>query len=437
MIFYYRQRHHPGVQGTGSAVPEVDTLVGSERSGKAVRFALFLALSAILVLTAAPTVITEGSYVTGTDQDVPSGETDGGEQMDTSTGEVYEGSGQEGADPETPVMYAVTFRVTPEDAIIVVYGEGQTYLFENGVRQEIPYGEYEYVITADGYEPTKYTLGLSTITELIVIENLEPDSDSPVRFTQNTLSVYTTKFHLPYEVPAGITPKFTFTPGVIYNSDTYIVTISGNETTIAVEMTAEYGGESYTDYLTILVNTSDEATIDPDIMISATETARDEAVSREDQVMDIDAETIYKVYLDISSVSGSKKPTTIDITEILKQMSRVDNMEFGYGHDEYEVLAVHFGENTVDYPEVKIIDGQVNVTVSEFSTYGFYIYLAQEHTAFDPVYPPWSEDDDYVPFPPIAVEEAEDNSVEVVACAAAAVVAALMAAFLIIDRRKG
>lgn len=412
-------------------------MVESEQSGKAVRFALLLALSAILVLTAAPTVMTEGSHAMGTEQDVPSGETDGGEQTDTSTGEGDNVSGQEGADSDTPVMYAVTFRVTPEDAVIVVYGEGQTYLFENGVRQDIPYGEYEYIITADGYEPTKYTLELGTITELIVIENLEPDSDSPVKFTQNTLSVYTTKFHLPYEVPAGITPKFTFTPGVIYNSDTNIVTISGNETTIAVEMTAEYEGKTYTDYLTILVNTSDEATIDPDIMISATETSRDEAVSREDQVIDIDAETIYKVYLDISSVSESKEPTTIDITEILKQMSHVDNMEFGYGHDEYEVLAVHFGENSVDYPEVEIIYGQVHITVSEFSTYGFYIYLAQEHTAFDPVYPPWSEDDDYVQFPPIVVEEAEDNSVEVVACAAAAVVAALMAAFLIIDRRKG
>lgn len=410
-------------------------MVESEQSGKAVRFALILALSAILVLTAAPTVMTEGSHATGTEQGVPFGETDGGEQTDTSTGEGDGGSGQEGADSDTQVMCAVTFRVTPEDAVIVVYGEGQTYLFENGVRQEIPYGEYEYVITADGYEPIKYTLNL--IGELIVIENLEPDSDSPVKFTQNTLSVYTTKFHLPYEVPAGITPKFTFTPGVIYNSDTNIVTISGNETTIAVEMTAEYEGKTYTDYLTILVNTSDEATIDPDIMISATETARDEAVRREDQVIDIDAETIYKVYLDISSVSESKEPTTIDITEILKQMSHVDNMEFGYGHDEYEVLAVHFGENSVDYPEVEIIYGQVHITVSEFSTYGFYIYLAQEHTAFDPIYPPWSEDDDYVPFPPIVVEETEDNRVEVVACAAAAVVAALMAAFLIIDRRKG
>lgn len=412
-------------------------MVGSEQSGKAVRFALLLALSAILVLTAAPTVMTEGSHATGTEQDVPSGETDGGEQMDTSTVEGDDGSGQEGADSDTPVMCAVTFEVTPEDAVIVVYGEGQTYLFENGVRQEIPYGEYEYVITADGYEPMNDSLELNPLFEPTVIVNLEPDSDSPVKFTQNTLSVYTTRFYLPYEVPNGITPKITFTPGVTYDPDTKIVTISGNETTIAVEMTAEYEGKTYTDYLTILVNTSDEAIIDPDITISATETARDEAVSREDQVMDIDAETIYKVYLDISSVSESKEPTIIDITEILKQMSRVDNMEFGYGHDEYEVLAVHFGENSVDYPEVEIIDGQVYVTVSEFSTYGFYIYLAQEHTAFDPIYPPWSEDDDYVPFPPIVVEEREDNSVEVVACAAAAVVAALMAAFLIIDRRKG
>lgn len=412
-------------------------MVGSGQSGKAVRFALLLALSAILVLTAAPTVMTEGSHATGTEQDVPSGETDGGEQMDTSTVEGDDGSGQEGADSDTLVMCAVTFEVTPEDAVIVVYGEGQTYLFENGVRQEIPYGEYEYVITADGYEPMNDSLELNPLFEPTVIVNLEPDSDSPVKFTQNTLSVYTTRFYLPYEVPDGITPKITFTPGVTYDPDTKIVTISGNETTIAVEMTAEYEGKTYTDYLTILVNTSDEAIIDPDITISATETARDEAVSREDQVMDIDAETIYKVYLDISSVSESKDPKTIDITEILKQMSRVDNMEFGYGHDEYEVLAVHFGENSVDYPEVEIIGGQVHVTVSEFSTYGFYIYLAQEHTAFDPVYPPWSEDDDYVPFPPIVVEEAEDNSVEVVACAAAAVVAALMAAFLIIDRRKG
>lgn len=410
-------------------------MVESGQSGKAMRFALLLALSAILVLTAAPTVMTEGSHATGTEQGVTSGETDGGEQTDTSTGEGDDGSGQEGADSDTQVMCAVTFRVTPEDAVIVVYGEGQTYLFENGVRQEIPYGEYEYVITADGYEPIKYTLNL--IGELIVIENLEPDSDSPVKFTQNTLSVYTTRFHLPYEVPAGITTKFTFTPGVIYNSDTNIVTISGNETTIAVEMTAEYGGESYTDYLTILVNVSDEATIDSDIMISYTEAARDEAVSREDQVKYIDTETTYNVYLDISSASGSNVPKTIDITEILKQLSHVDGMEFGYGHDEYEVLAVHFGDHSVDYPEVKIIDGQVYVTVSEFSTYGFYIYLAQEHTAFNPVNPPWFEDDDYVPLPPVIVDDTEDNSVEVVACAATAVVAALMAAFLIIDRRKG
>ena len=141
-------------------------MVESEQSGKAVRFVLLLALSAILVLTAAPTVMTEGSHATGTEQDVPSGETDGGEQTDTSTGEGDEGSGQEGADSDTPVMCAVTFKVTPEDAVIVVYGEEQTYLFENGVRQEIPYGEYEYVITADGYEPIKYTLNL--IGELIV-----------------------------------------------------------------------------------------------------------------------------------------------------------------------------------------------------------------------------------------------------------------------------
>lgn len=161
-------------------------MVGSEQSGKAVRFALLLALSAILVLTAAPTVMTEGSHATGTEQDVPSGETDGGEQTDTSNGEGDEGSGQEGADSDTPVMCAVTFEVTPEDAVIVVYGEGQTYLFENGVRQEIPYGEYEYVITADGYEPMNDSLELNPLFEPTVIVDLEPDSDSPVKFTQNT-----------------------------------------------------------------------------------------------------------------------------------------------------------------------------------------------------------------------------------------------------------
>ena len=412
-------------------------MVGSEQSGKAVRFALLLALSTILVLTAAPTVMTEGSHATGTEQDVPSGETDGGEQTDTSTGEGDDGSGQEGADSDTQIMCAVTFKVTPEDVVIVVYGEEQTYLFENGVRQEIPYGEYEFIITADGYEPANDRLELNQVTDTIVIVNLQPDADSPVAFTENTISVYTKSFILPYKTPSGVEPVFTFTSNVKYDKETRVVTISGYEITIAVEMTAEYEGKTYTDYLTILVNVTDDIPEDSGILISATETARDEAVSREDQVIDIDAETIYKVYLDISSVSESKDPKTIDITEILKQMSRVDNMEFGYGHDEYEVLAVHFGENSVDYPEVEIIGGQVHITVSEFSTYGFYIYLAQEHTAFDPVYPPWSEDDDYVPFPPIVVEEAEDNSVEVVACAAAAVVAALMAAFLIIDRRKG
>lgn len=168
-------------------------MVGSEQSGKAVRFALLLALSAILVLTAAPTVMTEGSHATGTDQDVPSGETDGGEQTDTSTGEGDEGSGQKGADSDTPVMCAVTFEVTPEDAVIVVYGEGQTYLFENGVRQELPYGEYEYVITADGYEPTSMELELN-VEETIVLVSLDLDADSPVGFTENTISVYE-EFH--------------------------------------------------------------------------------------------------------------------------------------------------------------------------------------------------------------------------------------------------
>lgn len=168
MMFYYRQRHHPGVQGTGSAVPEVDTMVGSEQSGKAVRFALLLALSAILVLTAAPTVMTEGSHAMGTEQDVPSGETDGGEQTDTSTGEGDDGSGQEGADSDTQIMCAVTFKVTPEDVVIVVYGEEQTYLFENGVKQEIPYGEYEYVITADGYEPASNRLELNQVLDTTV-----------------------------------------------------------------------------------------------------------------------------------------------------------------------------------------------------------------------------------------------------------------------------
>lgn len=143
-------------------------MVGSEQSGKAVRFALLLALSAILVLTAAPTVMTEGSHAMGTEQDVPSGETDGGEQMDTSTGEGDDGSGQEGADSDTQIMCAVTFKVTPEDVVIVVYGEEQTYLFENGVKQEIPYGEYEYVITADGYEPASNRLELNQVLDTTV-----------------------------------------------------------------------------------------------------------------------------------------------------------------------------------------------------------------------------------------------------------------------------
>lgn len=409
-------------------------MVGSEQSGKAVRFALLLALSAILVLTAAPTVMTEGSHATGTEQDVPSGETDGGEQTDTSTGE---GDGDQ-TESGTSGMCSVTFDVITPNAVIVVYGEEETYMFESGVPQDLPFGKYTYIITADGYEPDRYDFEIGSENPLFFPDiSLNPGVNSPVRFTEDTMSVYTKSFVLSYVVPDGVEPSFEFTSEVDFNEETNIVKLQGDEITVTVKMTATYQVINYTDYLTILVNTSDEATIDSDIMISATETARDEAVSREDQVMDIDAETIYKVYLDISSVSESKDPKTIDITEILKQMSRVDNMEFGYGHDGYEVLAVHFGENSVDYPEVEIIDGQVNVTVSEFSTYGFYIYLDQEHTAFDPIYPPWSEDDDYVPFPPIIVEEAEDNSVEVVACAAAAVVAALMAAFLIIDRRKG
>lgn len=407
-------------------------MVESEQSGKAVRFALLLALSAILVLTAVPTVMTEGSLATGTEQDVPSGETDGGEQTDTSTGD---GDGDQ-TESGTSGMCSVTFEVTPEDAVIVVYGEGQTYLFENGVRQELPYGEYEYVITADGYEPTSMELELN-VEETIVLVSLDLDADSPVGFTENTISVYTKSFTLPYKVPNGVEPVFTFSPDVKYNSETRVVTISGDEITISVKMTAEYENKTYTDYLTILVNVFERITDEADMMISETKAASTEGNDRIGEVDDTRIENAYAVYLDISISGESQGPFIINITDVLKNKGFVDNIVFGYGHDEYEVLAVHFGENSVDYPEVEIIDGQVYVTVSEFSTYGFYIYLAQEHTAFDPIYPPWSEDDDYVPFPPIVVEETEDNSVEVVACAAAAVVAALMAAFLIIDRRKG
>lgn len=407
-------------------------MVESEQSGKAVRFALLLALSAILVLTAVPTVMTEGSLATGTEQDVPSGETDGGEQTDTSTGD---GDGDQ-TESGTSGMCSVTFEVTPEDAVIVVYGEGQTYLFENGVRQELPYGEYEYVITADGYEPTSMELELN-VEETIVLVSLDLDADSPVGFTENTISVYTKSFTLPYKVPNGVEPVFTFPPDVKYNSETRVVTISGDEITISVKMTAEYENKTYTDYLTILVNVSERITDEADMMISETKAASTEGNDRIGEVDDTRIENAYAVYLDISISGESQGPFIINITDVLKNKGFVDNIVFGYGHDEYEVLAVHFGENSVDYPEVEIIDGQVYVTVSEFSTYGFYIYLAQEHTAFDPIYPPWSEDDDFVPFPPIVVEETEDNSVEVVACAAAAVVAALMAAFLIIDRRKG
>ena len=407
-------------------------MVESEQSGKVVRFALLLALSAILVLTAVPTVMTEGSLATGTEQDVPSGETDGGEQTDTSTGD---GDGDQ-TESGTSGMCSVTFEVTPEDAVIVVYGEGQTYLFENGVRQELPYGEYEYVITADGYEPTSMELELN-VEETIVLVSLDLDADSPVGFTENTISVYTKSFTLPYKVPNGVEPVFTFSPDVKYDSETRVVTISGDEITISVKMTAEYENKTYTDYLTILVNVSESITDEADMMISETKAASTEGNDRIGEVDDTRIENAYAVYLDISVSDELSDPVRINITDVLRNKGFVDNIVFGYGHDEYEVLAVHFGENSVDYPEVEIIGGQVYVTVSEFSTYGFYIYLAQEHTAFDPVYPPWSEDDDYVPFPPIVVEEAVDNSVEVVACAAAAVVAALMAAFLIIDRRKG
>lgn len=412
-------------------------MVGSEQSGKAVRFALLLALSAILVLTAAPTVMTEGSHATGTEQDVPSGETDGRDQTDTSTGEGDDGSGQEEADSDTPVMCAVTFEVTPDDAVIVVYGEGQTYLFENGVKQEIPYGEYEYVITADGYEPASNRLELNQVLDTTVRVSLDLDADSPVGFTENTISVYTKSFTLPYKVPNGVEPVFTFSPDVKYDEETHVVTITGDEITISVKMTAEYENKTYTDYLTILVNVSEGIADEAGIMISETKAASTEGNDRIGEVDDTRIENAYAVYLDISISGESQESFIINITDVLKNKGFADNIDFGYDDGEYKVLAVHFGENSVDYPEVEIIDGQVYVTVSEFSTYGFYIYLAQEHTAFDPVYPPWSEDDDYVPFPPIVVEEAENNGVEVVACAAAAVVAALMAAFLIIDRRKG
>ena len=410
----------------------------SKQFGGGAHFVLMLVLSAMLIMSASAVAMSEGSLAAASGEpDVPAGDAGEGGLTDPSTGEGDDGSSQEGdpVDPETPVMCAVTFYVTPEDAVIVVYGEGQTYLFENGVKQEIPFGDYEYVITADGYETVSNELILTSDIEIIV--ELKLDADSPVGFTENTISVYTKSFILPYKAPSEAILSFTFPSGVKYNEETRVVTITGDEVTITVEMTADFENKTYSDYLTILVNVSEDISKENGIMISETKAASDEGNDRIGEVDDTRIENAYAVYLDISISGESQGPFIINITDVLKNKGFVDNIVFGYGHDEYEVLAVHFGENSVDYPEVEIIDGQVYVTVSEFSTYGFYIYLAQEHTAFDPIYPPWSEDDDYVPFPPIVVEETEDNRVEVVACAAAAVVAALMAAFLIIDRRKG
>lgn len=431
MIFYYRQRHHPGVQGTGSAVPEVDTLVGSEQSGKAVRFALLLALSAILVLTAAPTVMTEGSHATGTEQDVPSGETDGGEQTDTSTGDGDgEQSGSEVSDSST-----VEFSIEPSSATITVEGGGQTYTFKNKESKELPLGDYTYIVTADGYESETGHFSLNSIVGVYITISMSVDESMSTRFTENTIHVYTRCFELPFIASDGEEPTFKFdSDDVVYNQKTNIVTLPDNILTLSVKM---YVNGNYVDILNVIIDSTNDIGEDSGILISWTEAADKEGSERKNEIKYYDTEFEYEVYFDISSVEDNTEPVRINITEMLIQAGSLGDIAFGYGHDEYEVLAVHFGENTVDYPEVEIIDGQVYITVSEFSTYGFYIYLAQEHTAFDPVYPPWSEDDDYVPFPPIVVEESEDNSVEVVACAAAAVVAALMAAFLIIDRRKG
>ena len=258
----------------------------------------------------------------------------------------------------------------------------------------------------------------------------------PVRFDAGRIEVYTSSFTLPIVVPPGIKYNVTFSDDGTTISNG-IVTTDGSESLVTATLVAEYNGHSYTDSMNIYVYSYD-VTDDDTIMIAWTEAAQDEMDMRDDEVVDV-PDGCHTTSLDISRAPGGSGPVRLNMTDIIEDRGLfvVEDPVFGYDPGQYDVVVAHFGD-TVDYPEVEIENGNVYVTVTDFSTYGFYIYLVEEEQDGPIIIPGWDDDDEYVP-PVVPVQPSdsgEGDTTTIVACAAAAVVAALMAVFLIIERRR-
>ena len=305
---------------------------------------------------------------------------------------------------------------------------------------------------ADKFADQKFVSGgsFSSPVDEYMPEGISTETDDdgnvvvlqPVRFTEDGISVFTSRFTLPIVIPEGATDiTYTFISNDDENAATIdkdgIVTINWSHSYIMATVTATFNGVEYTDTMDILVYRDGEVTTtdsDAGIMVSYTKKAHEEYEERDDQVIDVPVEITYPVVVDIKRADTGTEPVTVDVTDLLDHF--LDGTIDGtYGHDvgEYDVLTAHFGDD-VDYPVTEIYDGRVYVTMEDFSTYVFYVYQVEPDPKPDPT-PGWSDDDELPPFIPTQTG-GDGDTVTIVACAAAAAVAAIMAVFLIIDRKK-
>ena len=251
----------------------------------------------------------------------------------------------------------------------------------------------------------------------------------PVRFKVDQINTYTPSFELPY-VSKGGEPTFSSDDGVTFNGN--IATVNGTPYSVTIRMTATYNGVTYTDEVFVLCYITDDGSEEGNVMITSPESAWEEFKDRVDDVVGEPDQDGRWIVVDVARTDALDGPVRFSVTDVLRTQGQ---MNYDFGDEGYQVFAVHFGDE-IDYPAVEIIDGEVYITPSGFSTFAFYVYLPEPEPDINPPII-WDDDDDYVPIPPVIVDDSsDDDTVTIVACAAAAVVAALMAAFLIIERRK-
>ena len=251
----------------------------------------------------------------------------------------------------------------------------------------------------------------------------------PVRFEVDQINTYTPSFELPY-VSKGGEPTFSSEDGVTFNGN--IATVIGTPYSVTIKMTATYNGVTCTDEVFVLCYITDDGSEEGNVMITSPESAWAEFYDRVDDVVGEPDQDGSWIIVDVARTDALNDPVRFSVTDVLRTQGQ---MNYDFGDEGYQVFAVHFGDE-IDYPAVEIIDGEVYITPSGFSTFAFYVYLPEPEIDVNPPII-WDDDDDYVPIPPVVVDDSsDDDTVTIVACAAAAVVAAQMAVFLIIERRK-